>query len=119
MTLEQRMKDLQKRAAKIEQMKLEIANKIADEYLQEVIANTPDSDTNELKNHWKTQVLKHGTGYKIIITNDLEYASQVNNGHRTTDGGYIPGKYMIDITQAEIEEKLSKYYGQMLEELFK
>lgn len=49
------------------------------------------------------QVQKNGDVYTIEIINPVEYASYVEYGHRTRGGkGWVPGKYMMTITENEI-----------------
>lgn len=49
------------------------------------------------------QIQKNGDTYTIEIINPVEYASYVEYGHRTRGGkGWVPGKYMMTITENEI-----------------
>ena len=116
-------KQLENSAKQIEQMKLEIANKIAEEFLNEVIERTPTSDNNQLKEHWKSEVVKNGNGYDIIISNDLEYASYVEYGRRLDNGRFKPGHYMLHITTSDIENKMNNIAEPILDkylrEIFK
>lgn len=121
--LKKLQKQLENSAKQIEQIKLEIANKIADEFLNEVIKRTPTSENNQLKNHWKAQVLKHGTGYNIIVSNDLQYASYVEYGKKLDNGGWKQGYYMLHITEQDIERKMNNIsepiIDKYLREIFK
>lgn len=110
-------------AKQIEQMKLDIANKLADEFLNEVIKRTPTSENNQLKTHWKAQVLKNGTGYNIIVSNDLQYASYVEYGKKLDNGSWKKGYYMLHITELDIERKINNIsepiIDKYLKEIFK
>lgn len=56
-------------------------------------------------------ITKSGNTYTIEIVNPVEYASYVEFGHRTVDGGWVEGHYMLTIS----EEKLKSIAPQVLE----
>ncbi len=56
-------------------------------------------------------VTKTGNTYTIEIVNPVEYASYVEFGHRTVNGGWVEGRYMLTIS----EEKLKKIAPKVLE----
>lgn len=67
-------------------------------------------------------ITKAGNMYQIEIINPVEYASYVEYGHRTRNHkGWIPGRFMLTISEQEIdaqapkilEKKLMKYLGEM------
>ena len=72
-----------------------------------------------------TLTIKHiGNEYVIEITNPVEYASYVENGHRTRDHkGWVTGKFMLAISEQEIQSAtpaiLEKKIEKMLGECFK
>lgn len=107
--LKQLQKDLIKCEQQLEQNIETVANQIADEYIEQVKARTPVTNTNELRNNWKKEVTSDGKGdYFITISNDTEYASQVEYGSKTADGGFKQGKFMLHITEQEMEKRVSK-----------
>lgn len=72
-----------------------------------------------------TLTIKHtGNEYVIEITNPVEYASYVENGHRTRDHkGWVTGKFMLAISEQEIQTAtpaiLERKIEKMLGECFK
>lgn len=58
-------------------------------------------------------VTKAGNAYTVEIINPVEYASYVEFGHRTVNGGWVPGQYMLTIS----EEKLKKIAPSVLEKM--
>lgn len=86
-----------------------IVNDIADEFLAEVKAKTPSSDSNKLKENWKKRIVSNGSGYTVEIYNDLEYASSVEYGHKINDGkGWKQGHFMMTITENDIKNRMDK-----------
>ena len=55
--------------------------------------------------------------YTVEIINPVEYASYVEYGHRTRSGGWVPGRFMLKISEDELkgtipqilEDKILKY----------
>lgn len=60
-------------------------------------------------------ITKDGDEYTIEIINPVEYASFVEYGHRTVNGGWVKGRYMLTIS----EEKLKKIAPSVLEKKLK
>lgn len=48
-------------------------------------------------------VYKRGTDYVVDIINPVEYASYVEYGHRTVSGGWVPGRYMLTISEKSLQ----------------
>lgn len=59
------------------------------------------------------QVTKTGNNYSVEIVNPTEYASYVEYGHRTINGGWVEGQYMLTIS----EEKLKRVAPGVLEKM--
>ena len=57
------------------------------------------------------KVTKADGTYTVEIINPIEYASYVEYGHSTVNGGWVEGKYMLSIS----EEKLKEIEPQILE----
>ena len=70
----------------------------------------------DLRRGWTIgSVTKTGTGYQIEVINPTEYASYVELGHRQEPGrfvpmigkqlkkGWVPGKFMLTISEKELE----------------
>ena len=58
-------------------------------------------------------VTKSGSTYTVEIVNPVEYASYVEFGHRTVDGGWVEGRYMLTVS----EEKLKQIAPAVLEKM--
>ncbi len=58
-------------------------------------------------------ITKSGNMYMVEIVNPVEYASYVEFGHRTVNGGWVAGQYMLTIS----EEKLKTIAPSVLERL--
>lgn len=59
------------------------------------------------------RIRKMGNLYTVEIINPVEYASYVEFGHRTVNGGWAEGKYMLTIS----EEKLKRVAPGVLEKM--
>lgn len=71
--------------------------------------------SNARKWAYSLPVTKVGTKYQIEVTNPVEYASYVENGHRQTPGRYVPaigkrlkasfveGQYMLKISEEQVK----------------
>lgn len=58
-------------------------------------------------------VQKSGNVYAVEIVNPVDYASYVEFGHRTVNGGWVEGRYMLTIS----EEKLKTVAPSVLESM--
>lgn len=101
--LKQQVVELTKRTHTIH---MRVANRIGLLAIRKVKKMTP-VDTGDLRNNWKHYVLKKGDTYFVVIYNQKEYASYVENGHRIVIGGvtvgWVEGKFMLKLTMAEME----------------
>lgn len=61
-----------------------------------------------LKDNWHIgKIQKRGNEYSIEVSNNTEYAEHVEYGHRTRGGkGFVPGAHMLELSLAELEERL-------------
>lgn len=65
---------------------------------------------------------KSGNVYRVTISNSEEYAPYVEYGHRTRNGGWCDGKFMLTISEQELrevapailEQKLNKFLKEAL-----
>lgn len=82
--------------------------------------------TGQLRRGWNidANVKKVGSTYTIELSNDTDYASYVENGHRTANGsGFVPGQFMLTISEKEIQnmapaildKKLAAWLNEVLE----
>lgn len=67
----------------------------------------------ELKRNWIFEgVEKQGNDYIVTISNNTEYASWVENGHRKADhSGWVEGKFFLKITMDDIMDQLPSIVG--------
>ena len=85
-------------------------------------------DRGRLRDSWRIErVYKHGTEYVAEIINSMEYASYVENGHRQEPGrfvpaigkrlvkSYVPGKYMLRISEQEVQKEADKLVQNRIE----
>ncbi|WP_313151361.1 HK97 gp10 family phage protein [Enterococcus sp.] len=72
----------------------------------------------ELRRNWILDgVESTGDGYVVTISNNTEYASYVENGHRKADhSGWVEGQFFLKITMEEILDQLPKIVGPAYEE---
>ena len=126
--------------------RLDRAQEIMDELFREAIkeialdflviakGRTPEK-TGLLKDRWRIgEIQKQGDSYTIEVFDNTEYASFVENGHRTRKGkgkknsrinskAWVEGRFMMKLTEDDIAIKmpgyLNKLYDKLAEELFK
>lgn len=126
--------------------RLDRAQEIMDELFKEAIkeialdflviakGRTPEK-TGLLKDRWRIgEIQKQGDSYTIEVFDDTEYASFVEDGHRTRKGkgkkssrinskAWVEGRFMMKLTEDDIAIKmpgyLNKLYDKLAEELFK
>lgn len=67
----------------------------------------------ELRRNWVLDgVESTGDGFIVTISNNTEYASWVENGHRTADhSGWVEGQFFLKITMEQIMDQLPKIVG--------
>ncbi|MBG9548345.1 HK97 gp10 family phage protein [Cytobacillus firmus] len=108
------------------QIHMKVAKRIAQLAIRKVKKMTP-VDTGDLRNNWKSDVIKKGDNYIIVIYNQVEYASFVENGHRIVIAGqtvgWVEGRFMLKLTademqriapnmwQKEIDKEMRRLFG--------
>ena len=63
---------------------------------QELAENIRDETpvkTEKLKKGWEEKQPEYDT---YIVKNEVDYATLVNNGHSTKNGGIVPGSFMVE-----------------------
>lgn len=91
-----------------------------------------DYEPGTLKRSWTVgPVEKTPQGYKIEVKNPMHYAVYVEFGHRQTPGryvpalgktlkkGWVPGRFMLTISEKEIVAMMGKYLERELKRLFR
>lgn len=87
---------------------------LAQKLLQKVKQRTP-VETGKLRRNWIVgETHKNGENYEVEIINPTEYSSYVEYGHRTVKG-WVPGKFMLTISEKEIEAMAPKLIEKKLE----
>lgn len=81
-------------------------------------------DTGFLRAGWFVIALtKTSEGYEAEIANNTNYASYVNYGHRISQGGWVDGKFFIELSVEELrgitKPLLEKRIEEHLKEAFK
>lgn len=84
-------------------------------------------DTGQLRRGWtggvdqsptayafSLPVVRSGDKFIITITNPEHYASYVEFGHRTVNGGWVEPRYMLTRSEVELEEDLPRLLENML-----
>ncbi|WP_342505625.1 HK97 gp10 family phage protein [Sporosarcina sp. FSL K6-2383] len=101
--MKQNLIELQKASHAIH---LKVAKRIAQLAIRKVKKMTP-VDTGDLRNNWKYHIVKKGDIYTILIYNQLEYASFVEDGRRIVVAGatigWVEGRFMLKLTKDEME----------------
>lgn len=111
----------------IDRICIDCAEEIALRLLRKVKLRTP-VDSGRLRDSWRIDgVKKSGEEYVVEIINSLEYASYVENGHRQEPGrfvpaigkrlvkSYVPGKYMLRISEQEVQKEADKLVQNRIE----
>lgn len=81
----------------------EITQVASQNILRQTQANTP-VDTGTLRRGWKTEINDMPNGYQIEISNDVEYTTYVEYGHRTRGHkSFVEGRYMLTNAMRDTE----------------
>ena len=107
-----------------------ITNELCARLLAKAIKRTP-VDKGTLRRGWDASIgakaVNTGGGYTVTITNNVEYASYVEFGHRQTPGRYVPaigkslkkswvsGQFFLTKAELELEKELPKIIEKKLE----
>lgn len=102
---------------------MEATYEVATRVFQATVKNTPD-DTGFLRDSWNIDdIKKKGSVYEIEISNDVEYASYVEYGHRIVRGGntlgWKDGVFMLTIAEKNLEKVMDKIFQRKFEKRFK
>lgn len=78
-----------------------------------------------LRRGWKrTNIVKVGGSYQITIYNNVYYAPWVERGHNKVNRhgavvGWQPGRFMLELTFDELQEKIVPLVGPLYEKLLR
>lgn len=86
----------------------ECTNQMAARLIRKCVKRTPVL-TGHLKGNWKAnQAIKRNGAWKTAVYNPVKYAPYVEYGHRTRDGGWVNGRFMLTRSSEEIERDAVK-----------
>lgn len=102
---------------------MEAVYEVAGRVFRATVKNTP-VDTGFLRESWNIDdVKKKGSVYEIEISNDAEYASYVEYGHRIVRGGntlgWKDGVFMLTISEKNLEKVMDRIFQKKFEKRFK
>lgn len=102
---------------------MEAVYEVATRVFQATVKNTP-VDTGFLRKSWNIDdIKKKGSVYEIEISNDVEYASYVEYGHRIVRGGntlgWKDGVFMLTISEKNLEKVMDRIFQRKFEKRFK
>lgn len=85
-----------------------------------VMQNVSSKMGGTLRKGWTVgTVIKSGKQYNVEVINSIEYASYVEFGHRTRNHkGWVPGQYMLTISEEEMKNDLERIIQNKLKEKF-
>ncbi len=76
--------------------------------------------TTRLRDGWQVgKISKKGKMYFIEVYNKVEYAEPVNYGHRVGKNGYKHGVYMLEISLDKIQNRLTPFLRNWLNDFIK
>lgn len=102
---------------------MEAVYEVATRVFQATVKNTP-VDTGFFRKSWNIDdIKKKGSVYEIEISNDVEYASYVEYGHRIVRGGntlgWKDGVFMLTISEKNLEKVMDRIFQRKFEKRFK
>lgn len=118
------LKELKQNLEKMERERDQFAVHCTEElsalFLKKVKERTPVKSGNLKKNWSKGEIRISGGKYETEIKNPTEYAAPVEYGHRTADhGGWVPGKFMMTLTEKEVEKLAPELLKKLLDDYMK
>ena len=98
----------------------EAVTKVGNIAVKEVKERTP-VDTGELRRGWNKKSHVSGTSAEVEISNAVEYAPFIENGHRIVRGGrthgYVEGQHMLSTTVDDMEPVLDQIAKEALDRI--
>lgn len=77
-------------------------------------------DTGYLIGRWFMSEIYHiNDKHYVHVYNSVNYASWVEDGHRTVNGGWVKGKHMARIALTEVELKLETRFNKEFDKWLK
>lgn len=82
---------------------------------QEAYGGTQSNGAKSYAN--SLSVTKRGNNYEVVIENVVEYAAYVEFGHRTRNGGFVPGRFFMTISANEVQDEAERLLQRELDKL--
>ena len=83
---------------------------------------TNNSNMNAVSFVGSISVTRTGDAYSIVVKNNVRYAPYVEYGHRTRNGGWVEGRFMLTLSEEEIRQSspslIQKRINAFLKEVF-
>lgn len=94
---------------------------VADETVAETKLNTPVV-TGNLRRSWgRSDVKREGNDFSVEVGSNLEYAPYVEYGHKTKNGGFVKGKFIltseVEYMKKNFDKTLERYVEDITKEL--
>lgn len=123
--LQERMRQLQ--TSDFDKLCREGAKELAARLLRKVVKRTPVGQYpsgsgrvgGTLRRGWTidADIVKVGDEYEITVFNNVQYASYVEYGHRTRNGGWVVGRFMMTESEIELEAQAPKILEKKIEKI--
>lgn len=107
-------------SADLDKFSEQMVKELAERLLRKAVKRTP-VDSGWLREGWFIGGTHYYGGYYVVeVYNNTEYASYVESGHRTRDHkGWVPGRFMLLISEKELERDAEKIVEKKLMKLLK
>ena len=123
--LQKRMRELE--TSDFDKLCREGAQGLAARLLRKVVKRTPvgqypsgsGKTGGTLRRGWAidADIVKVGNEYEITVFNNVHYASYVEFGHRTRNGGWVVGRFMMTESEIEMEAQAPKILERKIEKI--
>ncbi len=105
--------------AAIDEGLLDVLDDMGNKVLNGAKRKTP-VDTGTLRRGWsKDPAKKNGKIFSVEVSNNVEYAQFLEEGHRKRGGGFKPGEHMLQQSVDAIEKDFHKKVAKGFEEKMK
>ena len=123
--LQKRMQELE--TSNLDKLCRDGAKELAARLLRKVVKRTPvgqypsgsGKTGGTLRRGWTidANIVKVGNEYEITVFNNVHYASYVEFGHRTRNGGWVVGRFMMTESEIELEAQAPKILEKKIEKI--
>lgn len=81
---------------------------------------TEITSSKRMRNRWRIgKIKKKGTTFIGELKNKAPHAHLVEDGHKTVNGGFVPGQHILKISLKELDEEMPEIIEDMLDEIFR